>query len=392
MKKLVVVGATSLMAHSCARLWIESNEYSSAVLIGRNRDKLEEVAKDLQTRGGTALKVEIRTGDMLTAEGVEQLVNQACEGDLPDTVLIAHGYMPDQDVIDGSLAKCEEVLRVTGVSPSLFLQSFAMKLRGNSSARIAVIGSVAGDRGRASNYIYGASKAMIAAAASGLIQRFAMENGFGNLNRQARAHFHTDDRLHGKPENARSGRGCGEMHREGRQCRQEGDLRSVQVDIHHVHSQAPSLLHIQQGKAAQVKSLSDLISGRFFKFIVCGGISTLVNLLSRPLCSMIMPFALAVVVAYIIGSLVGFVLYKNVVYKSKGNTEGEIVRFIAVNAIGIVQTVLLAELFLWILALIWDNPDYRSTEEFIAHFCALSVLTVTSYLLHLFITFRKTAK
>lgn len=177
MKKLVVVGATSLMAHSCARLWIESNEYSSAVLIGRNRDKLEEVAKDLQTRGGTALKVEIRTGDMLTAEGVEQLVNQACEGDLPDTVLIAHGYMPDQDVIDGSLAKCEEVLRVTGVSPSLFLQSFAMKLRGNSSARIAVIGSVAGDRGRASNYIYGASKAMIAAAASGLIQRFAMENG-----------------------------------------------------------------------------------------------------------------------------------------------------------------------------------------------------------------------
>ena len=85
-------------------------------------------------------------------------------------------------------------------------------------------------------------------------------------------------------------------------------------------------------------------------------------------------------------------LYKNVVYKSKGNTEGEIVRFIAVNAIGIVQTVLLAELFLWILALIWDNPDYRSTEEFIAHFCALSVLTVTSYLLHLFITFRKTAK
>ena len=125
-----------------------------------------------------------------------------------------------------------------------------------------------------------------------------------------------------------------------------------------------------------MKSLSDLISGRFFKFIVCGGISTLVNLLSRPLCSMIMPFALAVVVAY----------------KSKGNTEGEIVRFIAVNAIGIVQTVLLAELFLWILALIWDNPDYRSTEEFIAHFCALSVLTVTSYLLHLFITFRKTAK
>ena len=141
-----------------------------------------------------------------------------------------------------------------------------------------------------------------------------------------------------------------------------------------------------------MKSLSDLISGRFFKFIVCGGISTLVNLLSRPLCSMIMPFALAVVVAYIIGSLVGFVLYKNVVYKSKGNTEGEIVRFIAVNAIGIVQTVLLAELFLWILALIRDNPDYRSTEEFIAHFCALSVLTVTSYLLHLFITFRKTAK
>ena len=107
---------------------------------------------------------------------------------------------------------------------------------------------------------------------------------------------------------------------------------------------------------------------------------------------MVMPFAAAVVVAYIIGSLVGFVLYKNVVYKSKGDTEGEILRFIAVNAVGIVQTVLLAELFLWLLALIWDNPAYRSTEEFIAHFLALSVLTVTSYLLHLFITFRETAK
>lgn len=49
MKKLVVVGATSLMAQSCARLWVESSEYSSVVLIGRNKDKLEDVAKDLQT-------------------------------------------------------------------------------------------------------------------------------------------------------------------------------------------------------------------------------------------------------------------------------------------------------------------------------------------------------
>ena len=68
---------------------------------------------------------------------------------------------------------------------------------------------------------------------------------------------------------------------------------------------------------------------------------------------MIMPFALAVVVAYVIGSLVGFVLYKNVVYKSKGNTEGEIIRFISVNGNGIVQHVLLAELFLWLLAFDW---------------------------------------
>ena len=177
MKKLVVVGATSLMAQSCARLWVESSEYSSVVLIGRNKDKLEDVAKDLQTRGGTSLKVEVRAGDMVTADGVEQLVNQACEGDLPDTVLLAHGYMPDQGTIDGSPRTCVEVLKVTGVSPVLFLQSFAMKLKGNSSAHLAVIGSVAGDRGRASNYIYGASKAMIAAAAEGLTQRFGFESG-----------------------------------------------------------------------------------------------------------------------------------------------------------------------------------------------------------------------
>ena len=177
MKKLVVVGATSLMAQSCARLWVESNEYSSLVLIGRNLEKLGEVAKDLQTRGGPSLKVEVRTGDMLSTEGVEQLVSQACEGDLPDTVLIAHGYMPDQSAIDASLKTCDEVLKVTGVSPVLFLQSFAMRLKGNTSAHLAVIGSVAGDRGRASNYIYGASKAMIAAAAGGLTQRFGFEDG-----------------------------------------------------------------------------------------------------------------------------------------------------------------------------------------------------------------------
>jgi short-subunit dehydrogenase len=65
------------------------------------------------------------------------------------------------------------MLEINGVSPVLFAEAFAKEMDKINYGTIALIGSVAGDRGRKSNYVYGASKGLIARYAEGLQHRFA---------------------------------------------------------------------------------------------------------------------------------------------------------------------------------------------------------------------------
>ncbi len=174
MKKIVIVGATSLMAETCARLWVE-REPATLILIGRRPEGLDRVAADLKVRSPKS-EMTTLSGDLLDAQSIKALMQKVLEGGAPDTVLIAHGSLPEQSACQDDLAVCEETLQVNGVSPVLWAEAFAGALQAANRGTLVILGSVAGDRGRQSNYIYGAAKGLVSRYAEGLQHRLAGSN------------------------------------------------------------------------------------------------------------------------------------------------------------------------------------------------------------------------
>jgi decaprenylphospho-beta-D-erythro-pentofuranosid-2-ulose 2-reductase len=170
-KKIVIVGATSSIAEHCARRWAQSTALE-LTLVGRNRDKLEQVAADLRVRSPDSL-IEVREADFLDASSIRALADDIAATHGLDTILIAHGSLPDQRACQWDLAACEDALALNGTSPALFAEAFAGHLQKAGRGTLAVIGSVAGDRGRKSNYVYGAAKGMLERYLQGLQHRLA---------------------------------------------------------------------------------------------------------------------------------------------------------------------------------------------------------------------------
>ncbi len=172
--KIVIVGATSAMAEHCARLWV-SESPKNMVLLGRDLVKTERVAQDLRVRSPQS-SITVQTTDFADPVQIQAWVDQVCAAGVTDTVLIAHGTLPDQTACQKDLALNESVLQINGISPVLFAEAFAGHMEKANSGKLAIIGSVAGDRGRKSNYVYGAAKGLVTCYALGLQHRFANSN------------------------------------------------------------------------------------------------------------------------------------------------------------------------------------------------------------------------
>lgn len=170
--KIAIIGATSSIAEHCARLWVNQPEISRLVLVGRDAAKLEIVASDLSVRNPTLL-IEVLAGDMVNPESITELIAQSCNDGIPDTVLIAHGTLPDQASCQKSMLVANEAIQVNAVSPVLFAEGYVDRMTQRGSGVVAVIGSVAGDRGRKSNYVYGAAKGLVDRYVQGLQHRLA---------------------------------------------------------------------------------------------------------------------------------------------------------------------------------------------------------------------------
>ena len=174
MKKIVVVGATSRIAHMCARLWVQE-DCEEIVLVGRNTEKLNTVASDLKTRNSNLL-CNTKVVDFFNKDEIQNCVDSICSKRVPDIVLIAQGSsLPENEILRQDLSLEEDSIRLNFISVVLFLESFAKYCENVGVGSIAVIGSVAGDRGRASNYIYGSSKAAIETYVSGLSHYLALK-------------------------------------------------------------------------------------------------------------------------------------------------------------------------------------------------------------------------
>jgi short-subunit dehydrogenase len=166
--KVIVLGALSAVAEQTARLY--AAEGAALMLVGRDRERLDAVAADLKVRG--AARAEIAALD-LSAEASEARFGGLVEalGGV-DHVILAYGVLGGAEV-ETDLDAARALLDVDFTSAAIWALAAAMQLERQRGGALVAIGSVAGDRGRASNYVYGAAKAGLAVLMQGLAHRLS---------------------------------------------------------------------------------------------------------------------------------------------------------------------------------------------------------------------------
>jgi len=168
--KLMIVGATSAIAHETAKHFAADG--AEFFLVGRSADQLAAVQHDLEVRG--AARVTSYTLDLNALDQHQALIAAAYEalGGL-DAVLIAHGTLPDQARAQASVEETLREFQTNALSTISLLTLLAQRFESQRRGCIAVISSVAGDRGRGSNYIYGAAKGAVSLFTGGLRARLS---------------------------------------------------------------------------------------------------------------------------------------------------------------------------------------------------------------------------
>ncbi|HZZ86363.1 MAG TPA: SDR family oxidoreductase [Anaeromyxobacteraceae bacterium] len=169
MKRVLVLGATSAIAEATARLHAERGD--ALFLVARNAARLSAVADDLAVRG--AGRVEAFVADLNDLSHHAELLDaaEAALGGPPDVALLAYGTLGTPVLLDRDPDAAVELLNTNLVSPVALLTLVASRLERAGRGTIVGISSVAGERGRGGNAVYGASKAGFTAFLSGLRAR-----------------------------------------------------------------------------------------------------------------------------------------------------------------------------------------------------------------------------
>ena len=171
-KRILVLGATSGIAEACIRLW--SNRGDSLYLVARNADKLAVVAADARTRGASQVDSAVADLDDLGAhpEMLAHAINAL--GGL-DVALLALGVLGDQAEAEKNVGAAGQILHTNFTAPVSLLTWLGNYTAQRHAGTLAVLSSVAGERGRKSNYVYGSSKAGLTAFVDGLRNRIDRE-------------------------------------------------------------------------------------------------------------------------------------------------------------------------------------------------------------------------
>ena len=170
MLKILVLGATSSIAHETIKHFAADG--AEFFLVARNADKLAMVKDDLLVRG--AKRVETTTLDLTELDRHQSLIDSAIETlNGLDVVFIAHGTLGNQAESQASVEVTLRELNTNFTSVVSLLTIIASYMEQQRRGAIAVISSVAGDRGRGSNYVYGTAMAGKTAFLQGLRNRMA---------------------------------------------------------------------------------------------------------------------------------------------------------------------------------------------------------------------------
>ena len=171
--KVLIIGATSAIAKASARIYAELGY--SLHLIARREDQLELLASDLLVRG--ASKVSHSVIDLNKFAEHKNILDAAfTELGGVDVALICHGSLPDQDKVEKNFKQALKEINTNGVSVISLLTELAPKFIEQRQGTIAVITSVAGDRGRQPNFVYGAAKSLVSTYLQGLRGKLLAHN------------------------------------------------------------------------------------------------------------------------------------------------------------------------------------------------------------------------
>jgi short-subunit dehydrogenase len=166
-KLMLLVGATSDIGHATALAYAQAGW--DVILAARDGAGMSRNAADLTARHGRV--VETRSLDITDTAAFPAFVDALPR--LPDTVVSVVGLLGDQARSESDPAEAALVMRTNFEGPALLLGLFAERFAARGHGTLVGVSSVAGERGRASNYVYGAAKAGFTAFLSGLRNRLA---------------------------------------------------------------------------------------------------------------------------------------------------------------------------------------------------------------------------
>lgn len=168
--RILILGATSMLAHETAKYF--ASDGADFVLVARSAEKLQAVRDDLQVRG--AHEIEMIPADLTDLQRHQEIIEAALKPFAGlDAALIAYGTLGDQKRDEQSVEVTLQEFTTNATSVISLLTLLGNHFEQQKRGCIAAISSVAGDRGRQSNYIYGAAKAAVTTFLSGLRNRLA---------------------------------------------------------------------------------------------------------------------------------------------------------------------------------------------------------------------------
>jgi decaprenylphospho-beta-D-erythro-pentofuranosid-2-ulose 2-reductase len=169
--RVVILGALSAIAIATARIY--AKEGAAIMLVARNSERLTSLANDLRARG--AVQVEIAALDLEASAGeaAKHMVDWKSRLGGISHVHVIYGYLGKQETASSDPAELTRITSSNYTTAIHWCEAAANIFRAQKSGSLVVVSSVAGDRGRQSNYAYGAAKGAIALYAQGLAHSLA---------------------------------------------------------------------------------------------------------------------------------------------------------------------------------------------------------------------------
>jgi len=168
MQNILIVGAASAIAEATARLYAAQG--ANLFLLARDEGRMSNIAADLVIRGASSVRS--AHFDANDIDSHHKILDDALKAlGTFDIVLIAHGTLGDQKACERDATAALQELQTNAMSTISLLTLLANIVEQQKHGTLAIISSVAGDRGRQSNYVYGTSKAALTTFCEGLRSR-----------------------------------------------------------------------------------------------------------------------------------------------------------------------------------------------------------------------------